>query len=84
MLMMHLLYGFQGCNYNCLAIGASGSTIYAAGSDNRIKALEDDGNVGLKVAADIEASCTITQIVLPAGACRTGVLSLCHPVIQGR
>ena len=65
--MVHVARVIQGCNYNCLAIGASGSTIYAAGSDNRVKALEDDGNVGLKVAADIEAGCTITQIALPAG-----------------
>ena len=57
----------QGCNYSCLAIGAPGSAIYTAGSDSRLKALDDDGSAGWKVAADIEAGCTIFQIVLPTG-----------------
>ena len=57
----------QGCNYASLAIRASGGTIYAAGSDGKLKALEDGGSVGLKVAADVEVSCTITQIALPVG-----------------
>ena len=70
----------QGCNYNCLAVGASGSTIYAAGSDNRIKALEDDGNMGLKVAADIEAGSAVTQIALPAGIDKAAAASGCHRV----
>jgi len=57
----------QGCNYASLAIGASGGTIYAVGSDGKLKALEDDGSVELRVAADVEVNCTITQIALPPG-----------------
>lgn len=57
-----------------MATGASGSTIYAAGSDDRLKALEEDGSVGLKVAADIDAGCAIFQIALPAGKLSGGTL----------
>jgi hypothetical protein len=64
---LHISRLVQGCNYSSLAIGASGSTIYAAGSDGKLKALDDDGNVGLKVAAEVDANCTITQIALPPG-----------------
>lgn len=57
----------QGCSYTCLVIGASGSTIYAVSSDDRLKALEEDGSVGLRVASDIETGCAIHQIALAAG-----------------
>lgn len=58
----------QGCSYACLAIRTSGGTIYAAGSDNKLKALEDGGNhVGLRVSVEVDTKCTVTQLALPEG-----------------
>ena len=77
----------QGCNYACLAVGASAGPVYAAGSDNKLKALEDAGSAGLRIAADLEAGCAITQLALPSGACpqpsaSTG--SACQPLSSKR
>lgn len=56
----------QGCNYACLAVGPSGSTIYAA-TDSKLRALEDSSDAGLKVAAELDIKSPLMQLVLPPG-----------------
>lgn len=57
----------QSCNYACIAVGAAGSTIYAAGSDGKLRELQDEDGGGLKCATEVALDCAISQLCLPTG-----------------
>ena len=56
----------QGCIYSCVALAAGGRSVFAAGSDKKLRELEDGVGAGTQVAAEIECGCCITQLAVPA------------------
>ena len=52
--------------YSCVALAAGGRSVYAAGSDKKLRELEDGVGAGTQVAAEIECGCCITQLAVPA------------------
>lgn len=62
-------WAWQGYNYACIAVGVSGSTIYAA-TETKLRALEDSSGAGLKVTAEIDLKSPLTQLALPPGQAR--------------
>ena len=57
----------QGGAYASLATGGGAGALFAFGSDRRLKAFEDSGDAGLKITAEVDVSCDLTALALPAG-----------------
>lgn len=57
----------KGCNYTCVLSTADSKTIYAVGSDMKLKEMEDTQGSGTQITKEIDAGTIITQIALPEG-----------------
>lgn len=57
----------KGCNYTSVLSTPDSKTIYAVGSDMKLKEMEDTQGSGTQITKEIEAGAIITQIALPAG-----------------
>ena len=58
----------QGCVYNAVALASGGRSLFAAGSDKKLRELEDAVGSGTQVAVEVDCGCCITQLAVPSSA----------------
>uniref|UniRef100_A0A7S0YIJ8 Cilia- and flagella-associated protein 57 n=1 Tax=Polytomella parva TaxID=51329 RepID=A0A7S0YIJ8_9CHLO len=58
----------KGCNYSSVLATPDCKTLYATGSDKRIKEYEDSLGTGTQITKEIDAGTNLTQMVLLSGA----------------
>lgn len=63
----------KGCNYTSVLSTPDSKTIYAVGSDMKLKEMEDTQGSGTQITKEIDAGAVITQIALPAGTTKSQV-----------
>ncbi|GMH45741.1 hypothetical protein BSKO_13704 [Bryopsis sp. KO-2023] len=57
----------KGCNYTCVLSTPDSKSIYAVGSDMKLKEMEDTQGSGTQITKEIDAGTILTEIALPAG-----------------
>ena len=57
----------KGCNYTSVAATPDNKALYAAGSDRKLKELEDTAGTGTQITKELDTGCVLTSTVLPAG-----------------
>ena len=53
--------------YNTVVASSDGRHLYAAGSDQKIKELEEVTGTGTQVSREADAGCVVTALALQAG-----------------
>ncbi len=57
----------QGCQYSCV-VATPERAMFVAGSDRKVKELEDSESAGMQILREVETGCVITQLAIAAGA----------------
>jgi hypothetical protein len=57
----------QGCQYSCV-VATPERAMFVAGSDRKVKELEDSDSAGMQILREVETGCVITQLAIAAGA----------------
>ncbi|KAK9830297.1 hypothetical protein WJX72_010857 [[Myrmecia] bisecta] len=57
----------KGCNYTCVVATPDNHTLYAVGSDKKLKELEDTSGTGTQITKEFDTGVVLTQIALPSG-----------------
>lgn len=57
----------QGCSYSCVVTTPDSKSLYAVGTDKKLKELEEVAGTGTQITKELDTGVMVNSIALPAG-----------------